>query len=79
MKYALVALVAVLGLSACAGIQEQIDRINPEIRCMLEPVAYAKADEYGVPVRELLKEFDLVICPAPTVEEAVTEGYTVVE
>lgn len=81
MKYAIVALAGLLALGACTAAERQavLDRVNPEIRCMLEPIAREKALEHGLPVDELLDALDVVICPAPTVTEAVEEGFTVVE
>jgi hypothetical protein len=63
MKYALVALVAVLGLSACNGFKENVLKYTTnEQRCLLRDVAVAKAAEQKLPVGEYLKVNELFMC-----------------
>jgi hypothetical protein len=79
MKYAILGLVALLGVSACAKLDEYLPR---DVQCMLLDAAEARALEQGVPVAEVKAELarqGIVLCPVATVEEAVEDGFTVVE
>jgi hypothetical protein len=63
MKYTLVALVAVLGLSACADLKANVLKYTTnEQRCQLRDVVVAKAAEQKLPVEEYLKVNDIFMC-----------------
>jgi hypothetical protein len=79
MKYVLVGLVALFGLTACTSLDAYLPR---EVQCMLLESVKVRAAEEGVPVEEVLTGLaaqGVELCPAATEEEAVEDGFTVVE
>lgn len=65
MKYALILLLAGLGLTACDRYNELVTKYDPDgvLRCMAVDVASTKAAEQGITLADWVKTENIAVCP----------------